>query len=826
MIRYLNKQELRWQFTDFAHIESILKQRSLKKSKKMGVAPQIRALSALELGLGIKERGYNIFAVGAQGTGKVSTVRRILQNIAKKEETPRDLVLLYNFEDKDRPLSVSLPTALGPKLKKSYENLLEKVLSSLERAFESDNYLISRQVIEEKSREETEKALQRIEEEAKAKSFVLTNNGITITLTPANKIGEAITEEEFEKLSEKQKQSLEQKASILEAKLEESMRRVKQIEKEREDDLDILDNETARMAISAIFEATKNMWKSQKLIVQHLTSIEEDIVNRIKRFISDEKLQSDETSGAKQTAKRKVIDEEEDNEYDEPLLLRYKVNVLVSHAKTAGAPVIFETHPTLSNLVGRIEQRIRAGETITDFTRIKAGALYKANGGYLVLEALELLHDPSAWEALKRALKNRALELDDPGEPGRMVTVASLRPEPVSLNLKVILIGSPDIYYALSRNDPDFKSLFKVKADFELEVDRTPEALQKYTNFLLEVSREEKLLKLSPQGVGRILEEAVKMAGNKTKISCRIGEIADILREANFWAKKDHAKTINADHVIKALAQKSLRDGFVESQVIEDIATERIIINLDDKIIGQANALTVIEVGSYEFGTPLRVTCQISSGTGEIIDIERETDQGGPFHSKGRLIIRGYLSKIFGKILPFGFHATLCMEQTYSDVDGDSASMAEACALLSSLAQVPIDQRFAMTGAIDQMGNIQTVGGINQKIEGFFNVCKTINTGLLHGVILPQKNIDEIMLKEEVIEAVSNQKFLIIGVETIEDAMEVLTGVSFHGDSNSIKNRCINTLEHFNNLRKIYSEKKTTTLSSILGNKELKPQAF
>jgi predicted ATP-dependent protease len=807
VIQYLTHEDLRWRFSDFAQARTILKQRRTKKTGRIGTVAQSRALSALELGLGIKQRGYNIFVVGAPGTGRTSTVEKLLGDKATKENTPDDVVLLYNFTDRDRPHSVTLPCSFGPKLKKSYELLVDRLLNNLEKAFEADSYMLSKQVIQESCQEKTDQALKEIESEAKDNSFVLSHTGVSITLTPANKKGEALTEEEFDLLSDKEKVKLEQKAEKLELKLEDSMRKVRTAEKESEDDLAELERETAKQAIASIFESFRQTWKSYKRVVTHLNAIEDDILGRIRRFIHEDKSAANESNDQPPagTVKRRSLEDEEDNESDEPLFVRYRVNVLVTHAKDAGAPVVFETHPTASNIIGRIEQRLRAGETITDFTRIRAGALYKANGGFLVLEAQELLRDAGAWEGLKRALKNREIELDDPGEPGRMVSVASLRPEPVPLQLKVLLIGAPEIYYALARNDPDFQSLFKVKADFDLEVPRSDENIVKYIHFLNALCGEESLLNLSPEGLGSIIEHAVRLSGNKGKITCRLGEIADLLRESNYWAKIERAKTIDPQHVRAALLAKAEREGFVETQIVDEITSGKITIDTSSKMIGQTNALTVVEVGNYEFGIPLRVTCQIGCGKGEIIDIERETEQSGPFHSKGRLIIRGLLSNLFGKTMPFAFHATLCMEQTYSEIDGDSASLAETCALLSALAQAPVDQRFSMTGAIDQMGNVQAVGGINQKIEGFFRICQGRINPKGFGVIIPSKNVADIMINEEVIEAVKQGTFTIITVETVTDAMEILTGISFSGDQRSLSARCLASLKHFNRLRESHS---------------------
>lgn len=805
MIRYLTPQDLAWHFTDKALAAKKTKTSPTKKvSGSIGFVAQDRALKALELGLGIRQKGYNIFVVGATGTGRTSTIQKLLKEESQKEDAPEDIVLLYNFDDKDRPLAVCLPTSVGAKLKKSYDLLMERVISQLEKAFDSDHYIVSKQIIDEECRQKTDDALKEIEKEAKDNSFVLSHTGVAITLTPAGKKGEALSQEEFERLTNKDKQKLEQKAEYLEGKLEESMRKVRAAEKESDDAFDKLERDTASRAIAQIFETQRTAWKANKRVVMHLNAMEEDILNRIRRFINDERSQPQENpdNSHPSTVKIKPWEEDDESEYDEPLFLRYRVNVLVTQTKTKGSPVVFETHPTSSNLIGRIEQRLRGGETITDFTRIRAGALYRANGGYLVMEAAELLRDPSAWDGLKRALKNRAIELDDPGEPGRMVSVASLRPEPVPLNIKIILIGTPELYYALTRNDPDFLSLFKVKADFDSEVLRTDINLQRYLTFFNAIVEEEGLLPLDSTGKARLLEQTVRLSGNKNKLTCRLGEIADLLREANFCAKKEKSKTIASRHIKEALNARASREGFVETQIMEEITTGKIKLDLSGKVIGQTNALTVVDVGNYEFGIALRVTCQTSFGKGEIIDIEREAEQSGPFHSKGRLIIRGLLSRLFGQITPFAFHATLCMEQTYSEIDGDSASLAEACALLSTLAQTPLDQRFAMTGAIDQMGHVQAVGGINEKIEGFFKVCQARSSSEVHAVLIPERNVNDIMLAEEVVEACKKGNFKVVAADTVEDALSLLTGIPWDGRGDTLKNRCLATLEHFNAIKK------------------------
>lgn len=803
MIQKLQPKALRWRFENLDLVREVLRHKRARKPGRIGAMAQERAVSALELGFGIRQRGFNIFIVGSSGTGRTSTVTQMLNERARKEPTPNDTVLLYNFDDRDRPLALLIPPSSGPKLKKTYDSLVDKMLFNLEKAFEAEHYLSQRQEVQETCRAKTDAILEEIEETAMEQGFVLSRAAGSLTLVPAGKSGSAITEAEFEELSEEAKQELESRAEKLDGRLEDAIRKVRGVEKEGEDAIEQLERETANRMLAPLFENAKSQWKNCREVQSHLDAMREDVVNRIRRLIPDEAVQvpdAGEPNGS-QPKRIRPHDEEEESEFDEPALLRYRVNILVTNPKTAGAPVVQETHPTSSNLIGRIEQRLRAGETITDFTRIRAGALYRANGGYLLLEAQDLLRDPSAWEGLKRALKNRAVELDDPGEPGRMVSMASIRPEPVPLSLKVVLIGTPDLYYMLSKNDPDFCKLFKVKADFDVEMERSPDRIHKYLQFLFALCQEEKLRRLTPEGAAGVMEHAVRLAGNQKKLTARIGDIADLVRESNFWAAKDHSRRIDAKHVQHALKAKAEREGCIELHMINDILDGKINIETEGQIEGQCNALTVIEVGNYVFGVPIRITCRIGCGRGEIIDIERETELGGPLHTKGTLIIRGLLSHLFGREIPLGLTATICMEQTYTDIDGDSASLAETCALLSMLADVPILQRFAITGSIDQRGNVQAVGGINEKIEGFFNVCNKRGGKEPYGVIIPAANTNDIMLKDEIVHACEKGSFQVFTVNNFRETIELLTERSWDKGKNSIRNHITDTLEHLQHIR-------------------------
>lgn len=797
MYELVPADKLRWDLDENTLDVAAIEESGEEQRGRPGSAGQERALHALELGLGIKERGFNIFVVGASGTGRTSTVVTQLEERAANEASPDDVVLLYNFEDRDRPWAVTVPPGFGPKVKKRYEVLVDRFLHELERVFESDAYIAARQEIEHSHQERTDALLGNIEEEARGQGFILARTGSALTLSIANEQGQALTEEEYEKIDADVRQSFEEKAEKLQGRLEDALRKVRSLERETDEAFEQLARETADEVVRPVVDEAKAALKKLPRVCEHLEHCHSDILNRLRRLAPDDPVEESE-GGEPDTRStpRRLREEEDDSDRDEPALLRYRVNCLVTQPHKAGAPVVQETHPTASNLLGRIEHRVRSGETVTDFTRIKAGALFRANGGYLLLHAQDLLRDPSAWEGLKRALKNRQIELDDPGEPGRMVTVASLRPEPVPLSVKVCLVGTPDLYYALSRTDPDFTKLFKVKVDFDLEMDRSHERIQQYLRFLVGLAHEEKLRPLSNGGAARIIEHAARISYRQDKLTTRFGWIADLVREASFFATQDKEERIQKHHVQRALKARAEREGFLELRMREDIIAHRIGIEVAGEVVGQTNGLTVIDLGSYSFGMPVRITCNVGAGRGDIVDIERETELGGPIHTKGTLILKGVLTERFGQQIPLQFTATLCMEQNYSDVDGDSASLAEACALFSALAGIPLRQDFAMTGAIDQRGHVQAIGGVNEKIEGFYHICRKQAPEQTHTVLIPEPNARDLMLSEEVVQACREGHFQIKTVQTLEDSLELLTGRKWSGRG-GLKTNIQATLKRF-----------------------------
>ncbi|MBN2359636.1 MAG: AAA family ATPase [Deltaproteobacteria bacterium] len=756
-----------------------------------GALGQERALRALEVGLGIAERGFNLFVVGLPGTGRMSTVRTVLTKRAATEAVPDDWVLLYNFEERDRPRAIRLAPGTANKLKKAVDGFIERLETTILKAFETESYHRRREVIAAEHEAKTDAALADVETEAEKRSFSLRRTPTGITLGPLRE-GAPLTEEEFNALPAAEREQIEAESAVLEEMLDGSVRVIRRLERETEEMIEKLDREVVKAAIEPELAELKARFGEVTGLPEHFAKVQEDILDCLDAFKPTPEAPPDESSEEESPAQLMQIWMSED---DLPPAMRYKVNVFVDNSKLTGAPVIEETHPTPFNLLGRVEYRMRGSETLTDFTRIKPGALHRANGGYLLVDAIELLRDGNAWEGLKRALKNRKVEIEDPGEAGRMVSMASLRPEPIPLRTKVVVVGTPDVYYLLSRNDPDFGKLFKVKVDFDTEVQRNEANLQGYARFICGLAHEEKLLPLAPTGVARAVEHAARLASRRDKLSTLFGEIADLLREASFYAARRSATHVEAGDVRAALDARTEREAFLEFRLREEIENDIVRIELSGERVGQINGLTVVDLGSYSFGHPARVTATTGFGGDGVMDLERETELGGPIHTKGVLILAGLISNRFGATRALHFSGRICIEQSYIPIDGDSASLAEACALLSSLGGFGIGQRFAITGSIDQWGTVQAVGGTNDKLEGFFAVCKSRGLDGSHAAVIPQSNVEELMLREEIVEACRQHKFSIYAVSTIEEALELLCGRPF-GNADEQGNYPIGTLGH------------------------------
>jgi lon-related putative ATP-dependent protease len=744
-------------------------------------------MRALDVGLGIRERGFNIFVVGAPGTGRTSTVRHILKERARTEKRPDDWVLLYNFDDADRPAAVRLPAGTAVQVRKDVDQVLTRLGTELTKTFESDAYRRRRQLLVERHAAKTEKRLSVVEREARRRGFALQRSPSGLTLGPALR-GKPMSEEEFHRLSAQERERLQEQGAAVEELLDEAMRSIRALERETDAALGAMDKDVARGVVAPLMGELAERYRDQQVLKAHFQRVVEDIVEHVPDLRPPEEPEAPSAQegvppggGPPEPPRPPPMAPPGDpsfGEPQEPLTTRYRVNVLVDNRSQRGAPVVEETHPTMLNLLGRIEHRLRGGETVTDFTRIKAGALHRANGGYLLVDAVELFREPLAWEGLKRALKNRALEIEDPTEPGRMMSIASLRPEPIPLEVKVIIVGTPDLYYQLAKADPDFQKLFKVKADFDVEMVRDAERLKGYGSFVVALAREEGLGTFEAGGLCKVLEHAARLASDRRKLTARFGEIADLVREASFWAHKRRSRRMAARDVLAALEAQRDRERFLEERMREAVEDGSIRIETRGSVVGQVNGLTVVELGSYAFGQPTRITARVFVGRRGVQDIEREVDLGGPVHTKGVLILQGFLGDRFGKRRPLRMGATLCMEQNYTEVEGDSASLAEAVALLSALSGVPVRQGLAITGSMDQLGNVQPVGGVNEKIEGHFDTCRKRLDGH-QGVVIPERNVLELMLREDVIEAAAAGRFSVHPVKTLEEVVELAMGVPF-----------------------------------------------
>ena len=725
-----------------------------------GVIGQERALRALELGLGIKDSGYNIFACGVPGTGKATIIRSRLEKIAEKEPIPDDWCYVYNFSAPDIPKAINLKAGMGRRFQTDMEDLIAYLKDTLPKVFESKEYN------EEKSRliEGTNKAKEALFEElvnrGQELGFQIKAGKTGITITPLYK-GRPIEKEEVERLDPEELRTIEEKEKIIHSEIRDFLAKARILDKESEDKIDELNRRSVNFAIEGRIKELKERYSEYKRVIEYIEEVHEDILRNFRDFIPAEGPQF-------------LIPFAE--EMGERAIQRYRVNLLVDNSKGKGAPVIEETHPTYPNLIGRIEKKARFGTLQTDFTMIKAGSILLANGGYLILNVLDVLRSPFVWDALKRVIKKKEVKVEDVAELYGFVTTTGMKPEPIPVDLKIILIGNPLLYSLLQFYEEDFSKLFKVKADFDTRVANTTEGALQYANFIARLCREEDLLPLHREAVSAVIEYSSRLVDHKGKLSLRFSEIVNLIQEANFWATKEGRKAIEREDIEKALEEKVFRSNLIEEKIQEAIEEGTILVDTEGEKVGQVNGLSVHFLGDYMFGRPSRITARTFIGRKGIINIEREADLSGKTHNKGVLILSGYLGGHYAQDQPLSLSASLAFEQSYSGIDGDSASAAELAAIISSLAEVPIKQNLAVTGSINQHGEIQPIGGVNEKIEGFFMTCKKKGLTGDQGVIIPESNLKNLALKDEVVKAVEEGRFHIYAVKDIDDVIELLTG--------------------------------------------------
>lgn len=728
-----------------------------------GTIGQERALRAIDFGLGLESQGFNIYILGESGTGKTTTINKILEMRAMKEKVPDDWCYVYNFDDPDRPKTMSLTPGMGIILQKDMDGLINILKAEIPKIFESKEYEKHRNQILEEYQEKSKELLSKIEVEATKKGFTLRKTATGIILAPIKNGGETLSQDEFGALEEDRRRRLEELSKELQEKLNDALRLAREGEKELKEKISKLERDAALTVVDQLITELESKYRLYPEILKYFEDVKEDILVNLEDFKAPE-----EAIPSLPFLKMPKA---------EPSFNRYKINVLVNNSGAQGAPVVIETNPTYLNLFGRIEHKIQYGIAITDFTMIKAGSVHRANGGYLVVNALDLLRNIFVWDALKRMIKNREIKIEDIWEQYRLISTVTLKPEPIPLNIKVVLLGSPYLYYLLYNLDEDYKKLFKVKADFDNRMMRTKENLLKYASFISARCREENLRHFDRTGVAKVIEYGVRLAEDQKRLSAKFFNIADIVREANYWASQDGNSYITARHVEKALEEKIYRSNKIEERIQELIDEGTIMVDVDGAVVGQVNGIAVIDLGDYSFGKPSRITAKTYTGKAGVVNIERETKMSGRIHDKAHMILTGYLGGKFSQELPLTLSASICFEQLYEEVEGDSATCTELYALLSSLSGLPIKQGIAVTGSMNQRGEVQPVGGINEKIEGFFEVCKLGGLTGEQGVIIPERNVKNLMLKEAVVEAVRDGKFYIYPIGDIDEGIEILTGV-------------------------------------------------
>ncbi|MEW6080819.1 MAG: AAA family ATPase [Bacillota bacterium] len=730
-----------------------------------GIIGQERAVRALDFGLSVSSPGYNIYVSGLTGTGRTTYARSAVQKVAGEGLTPGDWVYVNNFEEPDRPLAIALPCGMGHGFAQEVDDLIEELKREVKKAFESDEYARRKDALMKKFQEVTQQVLNHTEAMVKEKGFSLVRTTTGFGTIPMMQ-DRAMTPEEFEALDGDSKANLEAKSQELQTEIAAMVRKVKDLEKKARERLKGLDEQMALFAVGHHVNDIKEKYRDYPKIGKFMDSLKDEVVSHIDDFRGLE----EQPSSSPQAPWARTRD-------PQAVFNKYKVNVLVNNAECRGAPVIFETNPTYYNLLGKIEYKGQLGIMVTDFTMIKPGALHRANGGYLILHAADVLKYPLAWDGLKRTLRNREIKIENMGEQLRADAVVGLQPEAIPLDVKVIMIGSPWIYQALYVMDEDFRKLFKVRADFDMSMARTQEHAEKYGAFIGSVCSREGLIHFDREAVARVIEYSSRLVEDQEKLSTRFNDIVELLYEANAWAKKEHSHAVSASHVDQALEEKAYRSMLVEEKIQEMILRDKIMVDTSGEAVGQINGLSIYDMGDYSFGRPSRITAKAFIGRAGVVNIEREIRMSGTIHSKGVLILAGYLGAKYAHNKPLALSASLCFEQNYEGVDGDSASSTELYALLSELSGLPVKQSIAVTGSVNQRGEIQPVGGVTRKIEGFFAVCKARGLDGSHGAIIPSRNVDNLMLKEEVLEAVRQGLFRVWSVDTIDEGLEILTGV-------------------------------------------------
>ncbi len=734
-----------------------------------GLVGQEQAVRALEFGLSIRSPGYNIYVAGPSGTGKTSYTGQLVRSRSATEPVASDWVYVFNFDRPDEPLAIALPAGGGPTFAREMEEVIHDAQRATGRALSSREHQNKREELLRRVRLQAEMIMEELEQMAEGQGFGLTQTERGLMPVPLLD-GQPMSEEQFEALPPEQRRQRQERAQELQRAIGEASRRTWEMEKVVRAELKQIDLHVASQAVAPMIALLKERYKNIPRLVEWLSRAESELIGpAIPEPSSREMEEAAAAADMRLLAQqRRRVDP----------FARFRVNVFVHRLTQKGAPVIMESNPTYVNLFGKAEYVTNRDDGQDDgFMQIKAGAIHKANGGYLVLQAADLLASPYAWEALKRALTMREARIEAPGQENRILPVETVRPQPIPLDLKVILIGSAQIYHALYAVDEGFRKQFKFKAEFDIAMEASDENVQGYASFISQVCRREEHRHLTADGVCRVLEHSHRLSDDQTKLSARFNEVVEVIYEANAWASRDGSDVVDDVHVKRAIVEKAARSSLPEQRLLEMIQRGTILFDVSNQVVGQVNGLTVMNIGDYRFGSPSRITARVFMGQKGILHIEREIEMSGQIHDKGLFTLAGFLGDRFAQNKPMAFSASVAFEQTYVPVDGDSASSTELYALLSALANAPIDQGIAVTGSVNQRGEIQPIGGVNEKIEGFFRVCRLLGLTGRQGVMIPKQNLSNLVLADEVVEAVTAGEFHIWAVGTIEEGIEILTGV-------------------------------------------------
>jgi lon-related putative ATP-dependent protease len=722
---------------------------------------QGRAIDSIQFGLRIEHKGYNIFALAPSGTGKLTTIRQLVEHESRQMDIPSDWCYINNFSEPAKPYAVEFTAGKGKEFQQDMEQLIDELSVAIPAAFDGDEYRSKREEIEAEYRKMELDEINLLRDEALKTHIILTETPTGYAFTPVDDKKEIISTEQFNKLDDAVQKKYQNDIISLQQRLQKLLRKFPVWRKETKRKMQALNREVAALAVNHSIDELKNKYSKHEKVLSYLNDVDDDILEHVRDFIPQGEQALPFFKG---TVK-------EENPFK-----RYQVNLIVFNGEQKTAPVVYEDHPNFANLLGRVDHQAYMGALTTNFTMIKPGAFHKANGGYLILDARKLLFQPYAWDTLKRTLQSGEIRIESLERSLSLISTSSLEPESIPVDFKVILFGDRLIYYILNQYDPEFQDLFKIAADFDDTVARS-NSEEEYARLLATIARKENLHPYSSQAIARIMEHSARLTGDAEKLSTHLRSIKDLLIESDYWAKFNGHEIVASSDVQQAIEQKVHRLDRIREKMYENIQRGTVFIDIENRTIGQINALSVLQLGEFSFGQPTRITATTRLGSGKVVDIEKETELGGPIHSKGVLILSSFIASRYARTTPFSMSASLVFEQSYGQVEGDSASLAELCVILSSLAEVPLRQDLAITGSINQLGQVQPIGGVNEKVEGFFDICKEQGLTGNQGVVIPTSNIRFLMLRWDVVHAAKAGQFHIYAVETVDQALHLLTDI-------------------------------------------------